>query len=84
MRVETLAAYVTLCQGLERDALIEAVGIVQKHLHRSGDAGPIADLLRDQNPAPRRHRRGDPPRTSSAKLPCCSPSSGTTSAPTSP
>ncbi|MEM7042536.1 MAG: tetratricopeptide repeat protein [Pseudomonadota bacterium] len=48
--LETLAGYVTLCQGLERDALIEAVGIVQKYLHRSGDAGPIADLLRDQLP----------------------------------
>ena len=51
VQVETLAGYVTLCQGLDRDALIAAVGIVQKQLHRSGDAGPIIDLLHDQLPS---------------------------------
>ena len=52
VQVETLVGYVTLCQGLNRDALIEAIVIVQKRLHRSGDAGPIFDLLRDQLPGP--------------------------------
>ena len=37
---------------MERAALIEAIGIVRQTLHRSGDAGPIADLLCDQLPAP--------------------------------
>ncbi|MEZ5931284.1 MAG: hypothetical protein R3F54_04935 [Alphaproteobacteria bacterium] len=50
--LQTLTGYVTLCQGLEREPLIEAIGIVQQALHRSGDVGPIADLLRDQLPAP--------------------------------
>ena len=48
--LETLAGYATLCQGLDRDGLIAAIDIVKQVLRRSGDVGPITDLLRDQLP----------------------------------
>ena len=48
--VMTIAGYATICQGLEHTALIEAIGLVRDVMQRSGEAGTIADLLKDQLP----------------------------------